>query len=222
MKKSVLITAIALSAALTACTNGALTDSGSSRSAANTSSSEGVAGITAANPPSQVQSGSDYSYKKEDGGIEITGSSITAGNVVIPDEIEGKRVIAISGNPDTPMFPKAKTVTLPETLEEIDDYAFANCASLTKITVPASVEDIDDYAFMNCAALTSITFSNGLKSIGDGAFSGCISLTKINLPDTIRSLEPTAFDTNVDFTVTYKGSSYTPANINELYRILMG
>lgn len=228
MRKTILIMAAALSIALTACANGSMTDSGSqspnSTGASNASnasmagsSSGGVLGATAENS-SQAQS--DYTYKNEDGGIEITGSTVTAENVVIPGEINGKRVVSISGNAKTPLFPNAKKVTLPDTLEELDEYAFANCTALTEITIPASVEEIDDCAFMNCTALSSITFSKGLKDIGEGAFKGCTSLTKIDLPDTLLEIDYSAFDPNVEFTVTYRGSSYTPANINDLYRLL--
>ena len=53
-----------------------------------------------------------------------------------------------------------------------------------------------------------------------GAFVGCSSLTEINLPNSMQELEPNAFDTNVAFTVTYMGKSYTPSNISELYSLL--
>lgn len=210
MKKSSYIVAAVLAFALTACMNNSQNGSGT----VSDTGSEGVAGITADN------SVSDYTYKNEDGGIEITGSTVTAENIVIPSEIDGKKVVKISGNKSTPLFPNAKTVTLPETLEKIGDYAFANCAALTEMTVPASVKEIDDNAFMNCILLSKITLQNGLKEIDEGAFSGCVSLTEIALPDTVRELGYNAFDEKVDFSVTYHGSTYTPANISDLYRQL--
>lgn len=234
-KTTVLITAAVLIVALTACTNNSTTDSKTSQPASNTTSSTttapssanvssavsgGVAGITSTNSPDRSQSTGDFTYKNEDDGIEITGSTVTAENVVIPSEIDGKRVVSISGNPTSPLFPNAKTITLPATLEEIDDYAFANCSALTEIIIPSRVEDIDDYAFMNCTALSSVTFSNGLKDIGDGAFSGCTSLLQIDLPDSVQEIETNSFDPNVDFTVTYKGTSYSRATIGDLYKSL--
>ncbi len=206
MKKSSYITAAVLAFVLTACMDGSRNSSGTA--------SEGVAGIASTN------SASDYTYKNEDGGVEITGSTIKAENIVIPSEIDGKKVVKISGNKSAPLFPNAKTVTLPETLEEIGSYAFANCEALTEITVPASVKEIDDNAFMNCILLSKITLQNGLKEIDEGAFSGCVSLKKIALPDTVGELGYNAFDEKVDFSVTYHGSTYTPANISDLYRQL--
>lgn len=177
-------------------------------------------GTTTPTTPVQAQ-GSEFTYKRDDSGVEITGCSSTAENIVIPNTIDGMRVVAICGNRNAPLFPNAKTITLPNTLEEIDEYAFANCKQLREITIPASVEDIDDYAFMNCTALSSITFTNGrLEELGDGVFSGCTSLTRIQLPDTLHEIEYNTFDTRVNFTVTYRGVSYTPANINDLCRIL--
>lgn len=129
-------------------------------------------------------------------------------------------VVGISGNARKTLFPNAREITLPETLREIDGYAFAGCSELKSITIPARVEDIGKYAFQNCKSLSSIKFSEGLEEIDKGAFSGCTSLTKIDLPDSMEELEQNAFDYNVAFTVTYKGKSYTPANIGDLYALL--
>ena len=57
---------------------------------------------------------------------------------------------------------------------------YINGEIATSITIPNSVTSIGNYAFYNCKCLTSITIGNSVTSIGDYAFSGCTGLTKIN------------------------------------------
>lgn len=226
-------------------------------SVSTTGSSAGVSEPTSSVPQSQPESSADtesqpeetskpkasYSFQREDGGVEILGGKDEGTEVVVPSKVNDMDVVGISGNPNKTMFPNAQKITLPDTLREIDDYAFAGCAALKSINIPANVTDIDDFAFSECSALTTVnipasvedigefafknctslstvTFSEGLKDIGTGAFAGCTSLTLINLPNSVQELETNAFDINVAFTVTYKGNSYTPSNISELYSLL--
>ena len=44
------------------------------------------------------------------------------------------------------------------------------CTSLTSVTIPNSVTSIGDYAFDDCTSLTSVTIPNSVTSIGSGAF----------------------------------------------------
>ena len=53
-----------------------------------------------------------------------------------------------------------KEIVLPETVTEIKDYAFYNCAGLTKITIPESVTSIGNNAFTGCSNLVIETESD--------------------------------------------------------------
>jgi len=80
-------------------------------------------------------------------------------------------------------FAKSKTYpeySIPDSVTEINNYAFSKCGSLTTITIPDSVKEIGDYAFSNCDSLTEITISENVKSIGDKAFFSCPALRQIN------------------------------------------
>lgn len=67
--------------------------------------------------------------------------------------------------------------------KKIPSYTFDGCTSLADITVVESVELIDNYAFRNCTALNfdSVDFSEVTK-IGSNAFQNCEKMTAIALP----------------------------------------
>ena len=53
--------------------------------------------------------------------------------------------------------------------------------TITKIVIPEGVEEIQQYAFANLTALEEVVLPKSLKKIGVGAFFGCNKLKKINL-----------------------------------------
>ena len=66
-------------------------------------------------------------------------------------------------------------VILPEGIEKIGAYAFANLTGLEEIVLPSTLEAIEYGAFYGCTALKKITFSgeNNLKIINQHAFENC-------------------------------------------------
>jgi hypothetical protein len=65
-------------------------------------------------------------------------------------------------------------VTIPDSVETIDSYAFDNCISLTSVTIPSSVRRINTYAFLACRGLTEINFNAAAMddlSSGNAIFS---------------------------------------------------
>ena len=59
----------------------------------------------------------------------------------------------------------------------IGERAFHGCAALSSVTVPASMEIIDQDAFLGCKALTEITVPSSVIYVGSYAFAGCDALT---------------------------------------------
>ena len=74
---------------------------------------------------------------------------------------------------------------IPDSVTNIDNYAFYGCRSLTSIIIPNSVTYIGGQAFSYCDLLTSITLSNSIKSICYLAFYSCESLKEIIIPDSV-------------------------------------
>ena len=123
-----------------------------------------------------------FSYRSTSGGIEVyqyDGNEEESGTLTVPEEIDGKTVVSIGEN-----FIYGEDwdgVELPDTITNIDDYAFYYCTNLTSINLSAALESIGDYAFYYCTNLTSIDLPAALTSIGTSVFSGCSSLTAINV-----------------------------------------
>lgn len=66
-------------------------------------------------------------------------------------------------------------VVIPEGVEKIGSYAFANLTALEEVVLPSTLEAIDYGAFYGCTSLQKITFSgeNNLKIINQNAFENC-------------------------------------------------
>ena len=78
-------------------------------------------------------------------------------------------------------LPNLEKVTLPDSLEKIDEYVFYNCKTLKEITIPDSVISIGRECFGECQDLEKISFGKKIKSIGDGCFLKCRSLKNITV-----------------------------------------
>lgn len=85
--------------------------------------------------------------------------------------------------------------SLTDKILYIDDHAFDGCSALKTISIPLYVEEIAPYAFNNCSGLESVDFSScDVTSIGKYAFSGCESLGNLTLPESLKTLGDAAFE----------------------------
>ena len=84
-------------------------------------------------------------------------------------------------------------IVIPESVTDIEDYAFGSCSKLTSVTIGDGVTSIGESAFRNCSSLTSITIPESVTSIGQSAFSSCSSLTSITIPNSVTSMGYWAF-----------------------------
>jgi hypothetical protein len=85
------------------------------------------------------------------------------------------------------------SVTIGTNVTSIGDYAFELCTGLTNVTIPNSVISIGDYAFFSCMDLTDVTIANSVINIGKEAFAYCMGLTVVTIPDSVLEIRERAF-----------------------------
>ena len=84
------------------------------------------------------------------------------------------------------------SVTVPNSVTSIGDFAFADCgSSLASLTIPSSVTSIGRYAFRE-SGLTSLDIS-GATSIGEGVFQDCRSLVSVTLSEKLTATSERMF-----------------------------
>ncbi len=89
--------------------------------------------------------------------------------------------------------PNLTSVSIPNTVTTIGDYAFRKSA-ITSIIIPNSVTIIGDLAFASCRNLTNIDIPNSVISIGAQAFNCCESLTELTIPNSVTIIGNNAFN----------------------------
>lgn len=117
-----------------------------------------------------------YTYKRVDGGYEITGYVGNTSQLIIPSRYNGLPVVGIGEGAfyKRNKHKNVQQIMLPNTLKYISYNAFRDLWSLKGIYIPKSVETIEDYAFLNCKLIKNIVFEEDtqIESIGISAFSG--------------------------------------------------
>lgn len=134
-------------------------------------------------------------------------------DVVIPGEINGKKITVIGSNSFEGESIKnitlgdgievieknafienkiIKSVTLPDSIKTIGEKAFYRLQTLETVSGGKNVEEIGNSAFEYCTSLEEFTFSEKIKTIGNKAFFSC-KLTGITLPGSLEKVGEQAF-----------------------------
>ncbi|MDA7883737.1 leucine-rich repeat protein [Akkermansiaceae bacterium] len=132
-------------------------------------------------------------YTTTDGKVTITDCSETAaGELIIPDTIEGNPVTSIGIDAFAGCI-SLTSIIIPNSVTSIEIRAFDRCVNLTSVTIPDNVTRIANGAFRDCISLPSITIPESVTSIGIRAFYNCTSLASITIPESVTSIEDNAF-----------------------------
>lgn len=78
-------------------------------------------------------------------------------------------------------------IELPSTLLRIGKNAFSYC-SIKSVSVPEGVTELGDYAFYDCDSLSSVSLPSTLTKIGEYCFNYCKSLKELTIPAGVTSI----------------------------------
>jgi hypothetical protein len=145
----------------------------------------------------------DFTYTTNNNTITITGYRGTGGAVTIPNTISGLPVASIEQD----AFGYGPTsVTIPNSVTNIESGAFFYCISLTTITVDAFnpfFSSLDGVLFnqsqtelIQCprGKVGGYTIPNCVSNIGDRGFWYCTRLDSVNIPSSVTNIGYAAFE----------------------------
>ena len=152
-----------------------------------------------------VKQGNIPSSDYETAGLEVTYNGVGT-DVVIPSEINGKKVVAIADNAFTTNG--ITPTTINNTKKVMPSYLYNdNKASvhklmmpsptglgITSVVIPNTVTTIGVNAFLG-NKLTTIVIPSSVTSIGIGAFRNN-KLTKLTIPGSVKNIGDSAFNSN--------------------------
>lgn len=129
------------------------------------------------------------SVKLKDGTVGIAYGAFRSDNsklksVTLPDGLRAVSDYAFSGCP-------LESVTFPDNLTYIGRGAFGGC-KLKSLVLPEALEYVGSFAFAN-TNIGEITFPSKLAEIQESAFENCMSLTSVTLPDSLKVMGDSAF-----------------------------
>lgn len=159
-----------------------------------------------------------YLYNElDDNTIEIVSyrGNTNISELIIPSEIDGKRVVKIGDYAFANLFNGSSnlTINIPDTTIEIGFFAFANNSSLYKVVFSNSsaIKTINSYSFVNCIKLNRLLYGSAsrlplsLIAIGEKAFYNC-NFSSIYINNNLCELGSGAFACNKNLKVIRKTS----------------
>ena len=103
---------------------------------------------------------------------------------------------------------RIKSITIPNSVTSIGKGAFHGCEQLGSVTLPTSISVIRSDTFKKCQKLESIKIPNGVTTIEKGAFSECLALKSITIPRSVKKIEHGAFQYEFQLTMRVAKGSY--------------
>ncbi len=124
-------------------------------------------------------------YKETEDGLVLLGCYGNDGEIVLPDEINGRPFVEIAPYAFAAGGEEGDQVKIWESPQA----AFLEpgqrqklCADLvTSIRLPEGITQVGKYAFYRCRNLTKLSLSDGVLDISGGAFNGCRSMRDVDI-----------------------------------------
>lgn len=106
------------------------------------------------------------------------------------------------------------TITVPEGVTKIDQYAFYGCGSLTTVNLPSTLTTINQNAFRNCNMLSMSSLPSSITTIQQFAFQGCTNITFTSLPSGVTDIGQYTFQNCSNLALTSLPSGLTGIGIS--------
>ncbi|MCM1542815.1 MAG: leucine-rich repeat domain-containing protein [Blautia sp.] len=137
-----------------------------------------------------------YETEKEFGeeSIRITRFQGLASQAEVPERIQGMPVRTV-GRKAFLSKKNLRRVWLPDTLEEIGDWAFAYCGNLTEIRVPRRAVRFGKAVFMECKGLKRISVAGQFREESGAAFPAELMAAAVTVMDAAYLLDMEAAGT---------------------------
>ena len=126
-------------------------------------------------------------------------------NITIPDKLGGYPVTglgeysfsgylsAAQSNEPYQFGRNIHSVTIPQSVTSIGDYAFSHCEKMDSLTINDATTSIGSWAFDECYKLTTLSLGKNITTIGDYAFLDCHTLDNVTIPPSVTSIGKSAF-----------------------------
>ncbi len=146
--------------------------------------------------PEKIEGSSSVWQVNEEGDtiIKYIGGEFEGDTVVIPNYVDGKKIIALGSGIPIFVSPyntyiQQKKLKIPEGIEELNNNVFSSCSGfIGKLKIPNTVTKIGRTAFSNCTGFTGdLNISSSVASLGESVFYGCSGLNgtlSIGMKDT--------------------------------------
>lgn len=157
----------------------------------------------------EAESDSLYEYEETPRGLKILKfADFDEQVIVIPNIIEGKKVVAV-GNHAFKGCVGIEKVIISEGIETLGNGVFLNCRGLKEAVLPSTLKRIGTTDPAGCpkilgsltkfegafeyTSLVSINIPDSVKYIGEHTFSSCGKLKKVTLPSKLKEIPESAF-----------------------------
>jgi hypothetical protein len=87
-----------------------------------------------------------------------------------------------------------KEITIPASIQAINEGAFYYCYQLAKINTGRNVKFIANEAFSKCSRLKEAIVGDNVNVVSEWAFRDCVALEKLTLGERVDSVASLAFD----------------------------
>ena len=125
------------------------------------------------------------------GEVEIYDYNGSADHVVIPEELDGCKVVSIASYALS--YDNFSTIEIPSTVAKLGEGVFSD-AKLTSITLPDSIVSLEPWTLAFCEQLSSVTLPDTMTHIGDNVFSWSSALSYVHMPASLTYIGVEAFN----------------------------